>query len=117
MYTAIAKFYIKGSRTQALKAIRNLAAQVRATEPDTLTYLAHMAGDDSLRPPSHNEVTFFEVYRNKPAFLRHLKGKAFTGFLKKSGHFFVLDPQGNPFFLAEHVNRFAGFVRSQAANG
>ena len=112
-------FFAPGAEKEATVALRDLAEAVRNTEEDTLIYLVHEALPDqdalcSLPSSAPNQVTFFEVYRNKEAFLAHVGGKAFCNFLKSSGHLF-LQADGQAFHTVSFLSRIAGFVRSESS--
>lgn len=122
MYSLIAKWTIQqGKETPAIAALKKLAKQVQENEKDTLIYLVHTPNlkEDSLPTPSPLEVVFFEVYKNKAAFIAHVNGKVFTDFVKKNGSLFLSTTvqcndggsSTNPFVLAEFLSRQAGFIR------
>jgi quinol monooxygenase YgiN len=113
MYVITARWFIKSSREKVLRALKELARKVQSTEPDTWTYRVHTAAAGSLPPCSRNEVLFFEVYKNKKAFLAHVQGKAFTDFTRRYGKFFVPDLKAGPFVLVERLEPVAGFDREQ----
>lgn len=119
MYTSIARRYVKDAKDQdqAQNALKELAADVCRNECDTWGYLVHNGSDGSLPPSSPTEIIFVEIYKDEQAFLDHVNGPAFQGFLKKSGHLFVNIPPraDNYFFQAEHIDRISGFVRDEAA--
>jgi quinol monooxygenase YgiN len=117
MYTVIAKWYIKSNENAVLKALRDLALQVEAQEPDTWLYLVHTGNQEgSTPPPAPGEVVFMEAYRDLNALLLHVHGKPFQTFLKQYGNDFVplTTPNEGPFMLVESLARIAGFVRPQA---
>lgn len=126
MYTLIAKWTIKqGQEKPALDALKALGKEVLKNEKDTLIYLVHTPDlkEASLPTPSPLEVVFFEVYRNKSAFIAHVTGPTFTNFVKQSGALFLsttVQCEGggsstNPFVLAEVLTRNAGFIREETA--
>jgi predicted enzyme related to lactoylglutathione lyase/quinol monooxygenase YgiN len=108
-----------GKGSEALAALRNLAAAVYANEPDTLMYLVHtpFADEGSIvsRPPvTANSVVFFETYRTPQAFLAHVNGPVFQEFVAKNGSLFV-NSNGGPFTTVQFLTRIAGFIRSESA--
>jgi uncharacterized protein len=126
MYTLIAKWTIKqGQETPALNALKNLAKEVLKNEKDTLIYLVHTPDlkEANLPTPSPLEIVFFEVYRNKSAFIAHVTGPTFTAFVKQYGALFLSTTvqcsdggsSTNPFVLAEVLNRKAGFIRDETS--
>ncbi len=117
MYTSIARWYVKeGKLEEATAALVALAQQVHENECETWGYLVHSGGDDSVPPSSANEIVFVEIYKDDPALGKHISGPAFQSFLKESGDLFVSIPGGtSPFFQAQHLDRIAGFVRSEAS--
>jgi quinol monooxygenase YgiN len=122
MYTLIAKWYIQANdndKTKAvLQALRELAAQVEAQEPDTWLYLVHTGNQEgSTPPPAPGEVVFVEAYKDFNALLQHVNGKLFQTFVSQYGADFVpeMAPNKGPFMLVEGLARLAGFVRPQAA--
>lgn len=111
-------FIRPGREAQVLAAVRDLAAQVQATEPGTLMYLAHTpwAGADlqSLPPSAPQLLLFVEMYRDRQAFLDHVTGATFTAFVGRYGECFVPDAQGRPYTTVEFLQRATGFVRAAA---
>jgi predicted enzyme related to lactoylglutathione lyase/quinol monooxygenase YgiN len=113
------KWFIRpGAEAIARQALEVLASQVQAGEPDTLAYLVHLPAEDqrvqSLPPADPDSVLFFEVYRDVGAFLRHVNGPLFTGFVASHGDLFVAS-NGKPFVFVEFLARAAGFIRPEAA--
>ncbi len=118
MYAIIAKWYIKANESAVIQALRNLAAQVEAQEPDTWMYLVHTGSQaGSTPPPAPGEVVFLEAYKDFNALLQHVNGKLFQAFLTQYGADFVplTPPNKGPLMLVENLARIAGFVRPQAA--
>jgi quinol monooxygenase YgiN len=126
MYTLIARWTIKdGCAPPACVALRQLARAVRKHEPETLAYLVHLPDPKGLSLPTQSPlaVTFFEVYRNKQAFLAHLNGKIFQDFVARHRDLFLTTtatgadgkPVVSPFVLVDALRREAGFVRRAAA--
>jgi len=114
MYQLIAKWTIlPGKETEAVAALKKLAVQVKEEEPDTLIYLVNTPdfAQTNLPIPYAGTVTFFEGYKNKDAFLAHLNGPAFTGFVKAHGDLF-LQSNGQAFVIVETLKHQAGFIRS-----
>ncbi len=125
MYSLISIWTIKeGSERQAVAALKRIAKQVREQEQDTLAYLVHTPdmGQQSMPPPSNLQVLFYEVYKNKAAFLAHVNGPIFQGFVAKHGSLFLStetkcpggDTVSQPFMLVEFLRREAGFIRPEA---
>jgi hypothetical protein len=118
----ISEWFIKpGCEEAALTALKQLAEEVRLNEPETLTYLVHTPFDsdpqlESLPPATPQSVLFFEVYRDANAFLHHVNGPVFTGFVKQYGALFRA-AHGNPFTTVEFLATQAGFVRPQQPHG
>jgi len=108
-------FLRPGCEQTAIAALRQLAADVEAQEPDTLTYLVHTpyAGLQSLPPADPLSVLFFEEYSDDAAFQRHVTGPVFTGFVKQHGDLFV-SAHGSAFTFVMFLTRQAGFVRRTA---
>jgi quinol monooxygenase YgiN len=117
MYTIIASWYVQdGKRTRAIKALKALACEVEMKEKDTWGYLVHSGETGSLPPSSPNTIVFVEIYKNKTAFLAHVAGPVFQGFLKKNKDLFVSVPPGqDSFFQVQNLNRIEGFVRKSAS--
>ncbi|HEX6376125.1 MAG TPA: VOC family protein [Allosphingosinicella sp.] len=113
----ISRWFIKvGCREAALEALTQAAHDVRANEPDTLTYRIHTQyeGDprlQSLPPVDPLSILFFEVYRDADAFLAHLNGPVFTGFVNDYGGLFV-GAGGKPYTTVNFLTLYAGFTRS-----
>lgn len=126
MVSLIARWYVReGQQAAAVAAVRALAEEVRAAEPDTLMYLVHVPdmAESSLPPPTDTEVFFVEAYASMDAFYAHLNGPAFTNFVKRYGRLFQYatgtTAEGAaasiPFVQNQWLDRQAGFVRPQAA--
>ncbi|MBP0631191.1 MULTISPECIES: VOC family protein [unclassified Cupriavidus] len=112
-------FIRPGCEPAAETALRQLAEDVLQREPDTLAYLIHTpyGGDarlQSLPPANPFSVVFFETYRDADAFLRHVNGPVFTGFVRQHGELFVAS-NGSPFTFVEFLQMRAGFVRTATA--
>jgi len=112
-------FIAPGNEQAAIAAVKALAKEVEASEPDTLIYLAHTPLTDdnrvtSLPPPYSGTILFFEMYRTVEAFLRHVNGPVFTNFVANSGNLFVAQ-NGAPFTFVAFLTRQAGFVRTELA--
>ncbi len=125
MYSLVAKWTIKqGKEEAALTALSDLARQVQAHEADTLIYLVHVPdlSQASLPTPCNREVLFFEVYKDKNAFLAHVTGPTFTAFVREHLDLFLSTTSTSengtkvmtPFVIVEFVERQAGFIRSAA---
>jgi predicted enzyme related to lactoylglutathione lyase/quinol monooxygenase YgiN len=116
------QWFVQPSRLEEARlALQQLAAQVQEGEPDTLIYLVHTPFPNdsrlqSLPPADPASVLFFEVYRDVPAFLRHLNGPIFTTFVSKHGDLFVA-ANGKPFVFVSFLARQAGFIRPAAGLG
>jgi predicted enzyme related to lactoylglutathione lyase/quinol monooxygenase YgiN len=103
---------------EAMSALKQLAEDVWAQEPDTLTYFVHTHfGDDprlqALPPADDLSILFFESYRNPDAFLAHVNGPVFTNFVAKHGALFVAK-DGSPYTTVEFLELHAGFARNGA---
>ena len=109
-------FIAPGCEAEAIAAIRQVAANVQAGEPGTLTYLVHtpFTGVPPLQsvPPSPpGSVVFFETYANAEAFVAHVTGPIFTEFVAQYGHCFVT-AHGSPYTTVQFLHDIAGFARS-----
>ena len=62
-----------------------MASQIQKKELDTLVYMIHTPNflEPSLPTPPSGEVVFFEIYKDKAAFVAHVNGPIFTDFVKK----------------------------------
>lgn len=114
----ISEWFLKpGSEAEGLAALSQLALDVRANEPDTLTYLVHFPfqGDarlQALPPVDPSSILFFETYRDADAFLAHVNGPVFKGFVATHGDLFIAS-NGSPYTTVEFLWRHAGFTRGQ----
>jgi uncharacterized protein len=112
----ISEWFIKpGCEEDVMALLPELAAEVQANEPGTLTYLIHrpFLADprlQSLPPVDPLSLLFFETYRDADAFLAHLNGPVFTGFVAEYGDLF-LQAGGKPYTTVEFLSTCAGFVR------
>jgi quinol monooxygenase YgiN len=117
MHTVLATWYLKPGKVEAgLAALQELVDSVRRDEPDTLGYLVHQGGEHSLPPTATEMVVFLEIYRDEPAFRKHIHGETFNAFLKAHGDLFVLnfDAKCGPFMEVATLDRIAGFLRPAA---
>jgi uncharacterized protein len=114
----ISRWFLRpGCYEQAMPVLAQLARDVRAHEPDTLTYLVHVHGQDDPRlqplPPADPlSILFFETYRDADAFVAHVEGPDFTNFVRDHGALFVAGADGKPYTTVEFLTRHAGFTRS-----
>ncbi len=116
MYPQIAKFTIlPGNEKKAFAALKKLARNVERHQPGTLLYMVHTPDfkEKSLPTPPAGEVVFFEIYKDKAAFLKHINSSIFKNFMKTNGSLFLND-SGNPsqvYAAVEVLTKFAGFAR------
>ena len=125
MYSVIAIWTIQqGKEELATAALGRLAAEVQQQEAGTLMYLVHLPDmtQPSLPTPSNLEVVFFEVYRDRAAFLTHVTGDTFQNFVKEHADLFLCPPPTvcddgtsvvGPFMTVEFLERKAGFIRPE----
>jgi quinol monooxygenase YgiN len=125
MYSLIAVWTIRqGKEKLATAALRRLARKVQRQEAGTLIYLAHVPDmrQPSLPTPSNLEVVFFEVYKDKAAFLAHVTGDTFQNFVKEHADLFLCPPPTacddgtsvvGPFITVKFLERKAGFIRPE----
>lgn len=118
MYSTIVTWYLKPDcRAEGIAALKQLALAVEKDEPDTWGYLVHSGADGSYPPSSDDTIVFLEIYKDKTAFLNHVNGPIFTGFVKDHSDLFLTGPVGtSPFFQVQNVDRIEGFVRPEAAS-
>lgn len=115
MYPLISKWTIlPGKESEALIALKALAQEVEASEPDTWMYSVHTPDftAPNLPTPSSGEVVFFEVYKDEEAFKAHVSGPTFMGFVENYG-FLFLQSNGKPYVTLEIMQRQAGFIRAE----
>src|SRR4051812_21163152 len=94
MYPLIAKWTIlPGNEKKVTEALKKLATDVQKNEPNTLLYMVHVPdfNEQSLPTPPAGEVVFFEIYKNKAAFMDHINGPDFKNFVKNYGSLFLQD--------------------------
>jgi predicted enzyme related to lactoylglutathione lyase/quinol monooxygenase YgiN len=113
-------FIQPGLEGVVLPALIQLAAQVQADEPDTLTYLVHFpfVADirlQSLPPPDPLMVLFFETYASPDAFLAHVDGPTFTSFVAEYGQCFV-QAGGKPYTTVQFLDFLAGFAGRETSS-
>ena len=118
MFSTIATWYLKPEcQSEGITALRRLAKDVEENEPDTWGYLVHSGGADSSPPNSDGTIVFVEIYKNKEAFLHHVKGPVFSKFMTDHGNLFQAGPGGDsPFVQVQNVDRIQGFLRPQAGS-
>ncbi|AZL57722.1 hypothetical protein EI545_02005 [Tabrizicola piscis] len=117
MYSAVVTWYLKpGCLTEAEAALTKLADAVFQNEQDTWGYLVHSGAAGSVPPSTPDTIVFVEIYKDQAAFMAHVNGPAFQGFLKQYGDLFISAPGSKgPFFLVQNMDRIEGFVRPMAA--
>ncbi len=118
MYSLIGKWAIlPGNEKKAKAALKKLASDVQKNEPSVLLYMIYIPDfkEQSLPTPPAGEVVFFEIYKDKSDFLKHIgKGSIYQDFVKKSGKLFlqnfsVVDP--DIFMTTEILTQLGGFAR------
>ncbi|MCG7521561.1 putative quinol monooxygenase [Ruegeria sp. Ofav3-42] len=119
MFSTIATWYLKPeSQSEGIAALRQLAIDVEANEPDTWGYLIHSGAAGSAPPCSDDTIVFVEIYRDEQAFIGHVHGPVFTKFMKDHGDLFQAGPGGDsPFVQVQNVDRIQGFLRPEAGSG
>jgi hypothetical protein len=132
MISLISRWKLKnGCPAELLHALKRVAAEVKASEPDTLLYSVHLTAQSPLNasrqpiePPvapvaleEQAEVVFFEVYRDADAFARHVNGEVFTRFREDNIRYFYEDSAnpGWPNTVTEFLDRKSAFFRMKAA--
>ena len=117
MYPLIAKWTIlPGNEKKATAALKKLVQDVKKNESGTLLYMVHKPNlkETSLPTPPKDEVVFFEIYEDQPAFIKHISGSVYTDFVKDYGNLFLHDFNTPPqvFITTEVLTLLGGFVRS-----
>lgn len=113
----ISRWFLRpGCYEAAMPVLTQLAENVRANEPGTLTYLVHTHDPDgpplpSLPPADPLSILFFETYRDADAFAAHVKGADFGNFVRDHGALFVPGNDGKPYRTVEFLTPHAGFAR------
>jgi quinol monooxygenase YgiN len=116
MYPLIAKWTIlQGNEKKAIKALKQLAQDVKENEPGTLLYMVNVPNlnEKSLPTPPAGEVVFWEIYKDQAAFQRHVGGSIFQNFVKTYGGLFLND-FSNPsqvYMMTEMLTQIGGFSR------
>jgi quinol monooxygenase YgiN len=127
MFPLISVWTIRsGQEKAAIAALKRLAKQVKAQEKDTIAYLVHVPdmSQPSLPTPASLEVVFFEIYKNKASFEKHVTGPVFTNFVKRHKRLFLcMQVEGKngekiswPYSTVEFLTKQAGFIRLEATN-
>jgi quinol monooxygenase YgiN len=117
MYPLTAKWTIlPGNEAKATEALKQLAKDVQANEPDTLLYMVHVPNfkEKSLPTPPAGEVFFWEVYKDQEAFFKHINGPVFLNFVKTYGELFLNDfnTPSQVFMTTEVLIQLGGFART-----
>lgn len=113
MYPLISLWTIlSGHEAQAIHALKNLAIAVEKSQPETLAYLVHTPDFEqpNLPTPPQGQVVFFEVYKDKAAFLQHVNGAVFKNFVKEFQNLFLAS-NGSPYTTIEVLTHQAGYIR------
>ncbi|MCB9246371.1 MAG: antibiotic biosynthesis monooxygenase [Flavobacteriales bacterium] len=113
----ISRWLIRESQTDEAELALQQFEKMAMEEPGTLVYLIHRPLNDpdlvSDPTPYPNEVLFFEVYADKPAFQHHVERQ--QEYLRSSGMFkCFVTPASEPMKTAEmveflHLER--GFIK------
>lgn len=109
---------VPGNEARAYAALGALAAQVKATEPDTWFYLIHTPNFDPginiYPPPSPMQVAFVEGFKNRDAFLKHRDGPSLTNFIATYGALFLnMYGPTSPFVIVQTMELAIGFIRPE----
>lgn len=111
---------VPGNEAKAQAALEKLAADVEASEPDTLFYLVHHPNlDPGVRifpPPAATQIAFVEGYTDRAAFDAHVNGPVFQQFVAEHGALFLnmYGPE-TPFVIVQALELTDGFIRPQSA--
>lgn len=106
-----------GKQAEAEAALAGLAREVEAKEPNTWMYLVHVPDREvsSFPPQGEGAVTFIEVYRDYQAFVEHVTGPVFNGFVAANGALFLnMYGPSLPFMMSESLDPAAIFLRPEA---
>ena len=109
---------IPGNEAKAYAALGELAAQVKAAEPDTWLYLIHtpnFAPGINIYPlPSPQQVAFVEGYKDRDAFLKHHHGPVLAKFIATYGALFLnMYGSTSPFVILQTMELAVGFIRPE----
>jgi quinol monooxygenase YgiN len=109
---------VPGNEARAYAALGVLAAQVKATEPDTWLYLIHTPNFDPginiYPPPSPQQVAFVEGYKDRDAFLKHHHGPNLAKFIAQNGSLFLnMYGPTSPFVIMQTMELAVGFIRPE----
>lgn len=113
----------EGNEKAAIAALKRVAKQVEQQQEGTLAYLVHVPdmSQPSQPTPTPLQVVFFEIYKDKAAFLEHVNGDVFINFVNRHKKLFlcleVKDKNGKkitwPYTTVEFLTRQAGFIRPE----
>ena len=103
MTTIIARFTMQeGKETEALEALRTMAAAVQSEEPGALGYIVNRSKEN----PS--EVVIFDVYADEAALKTHMQTPHMGVFREALGELFDLSKT-----KIEQLERIDGFARPE----
>lgn len=109
---------LPGKQEQAIPLLKELANQVKETEPGTLIYKVFTPDftRKSLPTPADGEVIFFEVYKDDDAYQNHVREDGpFQKFVEQYGQLLFLNDFANQlYFTLEMLQEQAGFIREDA---
>lgn len=116
-------FILPGDVEKVLAALPSYVEHVRQQEPGTLMYLVNSLRQEdrssadlqTLPPAAPCSLWFIEEYESETAFLSHLHGPAFTGFVADYGQYFV-NADNKPYSTVTFLRREQGFIRKQGAD-
>ena len=101
MMVILARFRIRdGKESEALKAMRAMAEQVRDGEPGCLAYLCHRSFAEA------SEIVWYEVYENDAALAAHSGSEYMKAFGQRLPEIVDLTQ-----IKVERLERLDGFVR------
>ncbi|WP_296703454.1 antibiotic biosynthesis monooxygenase [Algoriphagus sp.] len=116
MYSLTGKWtMLSGKEKKATAELKKLAMAVNKKEPGTLLYMIFTPDyqEKNLPNPPPGEVVFFEIYKDKDAFEKHINGPIFTNFIKKNSSLFLTDFSNiNMYITVKTLSKLEGFVRA-----
>jgi len=106
---------VPGNEAKAYAALGALAAQIKATEPDTWLYLIHTPNFDPginiYPPPSPMQVAFVEGYKDRDAFIAHHTAEYGEVHLHSGALFLTCMGPTSPFVIVQTMELAVGFIR------
>lgn len=115
MITLVSEFVMKrGKEAGALRLVRAVERQARATQPGTRVYFAHRVVKGKKAPKPSRTLLFYECYRSHAALMAHLGSTSWQALVKQWPDYFERTSQMGKGVTVTSLDRLAGFARPRS---